>query len=221
MQRNPFNRNQILYTQPYYQGLPVLPQPDGMIESYLGRLQQVIDTTLDDYPRVFAFRVDLRFPAYCQGVSWLLQETGNVAITKFIASFKAKMKYCRAIARQSNRYAHDSVVRYVWTREVGAEGMLHYHLAILLNRDAFAALGTFELGRSNIYNRLTEAWASALGITVEAAAGLVNIPDNAGYYLSRGDLGGQGEFFRRASYLCKASTKSTSKGHHGFGFSRN
>ncbi|MGM8061751.1 inovirus Gp2 family protein [Vogesella indigofera] len=221
MQRNPFNRNQILYTQPYYQGLPVLPQPGGMIESYLGRLQQVIDTTLDDYPRVFAFRVDLRFPACCQGVSWLLQETGNVTITKFLASFKAKMKYCRTIARQSNRYAHDSVVRYVWTREVGTEGMLHYHLAILLNREAFATLGTFELGRRNIYNRLTEAWASALGITVEAAAGLVNIPDNAGYYLSRGDLGGQGEFFRRASYLCKASTKSTSKGHHGFGFSRN
>ncbi|MDC7698339.1 inovirus Gp2 family protein [Vogesella indigofera] len=221
MQRNPLNRNQTIYTQPYYQGLPVLPQPGGMIESYLGSLQRVIGTTLDDYPRVFAFRLDLRFPAYCQEASVLLQETGNVAITKFLASFKAKMKHCRAVARQSNPYAHDSVVRYVWTREVGAEGMLHYHLAILLNRDAFAALGAFELGRRNIYNRLTEAWASALGITVEAAAGLVNIPDNAVYHLNRDDQLGQGEFFRRASYLCKASTKSTGKSHHGFGASRN
>ncbi|MEA3172408.1 MAG: hypothetical protein QOI97_5356 [Pseudomonas sp.] len=47
--------------------------------------------------------------------------------------------------------------------------------------DAFNALGKFEPGRDNMFNRLVEAWASALGLSVEAVSGLVEIPPNPGF----------------------------------------
>lgn len=71
-----------------------------------------------------------------------------------------------------------------------------------------------------MFNRLVEAWASVLSLSVEAVSGLVEIPSNPYYHLNREDLAGQAEFFFRASYLCKAATKVFGDGHHGFGASR-
>lgn len=47
----------------------------------------------------------------------------------------------------------------------GQQGKPHYHVAILLNRDAFCSLGHFQPGRDNLFNRLVSAWGSALGLT--------------------------------------------------------
>ena len=120
----------------------------------------------------------------------------NQFIERFIEFFKAKIRHNRNIARQSNPYAHDSKVRYVWAREHGQHGKPHHHLAILLNYDAFNALGKFVPGRNNMFNRLAEAWASALGLSVEAASGLVEILPNPYYHLRRDDLVGQAVFFQ-------------------------
>jgi hypothetical protein len=119
----------------------------------------------------------------------------------------------------SGKYIHDSKVRYVWAREIGYLGKPHYHVLILLNRDAFTALGKFELGRENIFNRLVEAWASALRLTLDECNGLVHIPDNPTYQLDRDDERELQELFFRASYLCKAATKVYGDGQHGFGCS--
>lgn len=93
-------------------------------------------------------------------------------------------------------------------------------MAFLLNYDAFNALGKFEPGRDNMFNRLEGAWASALGLPVEAVRGLVEIPSNSTYCLRRDDPQGLNDFFYRASYLCKAATKVYGDGQHGFGASR-
>ena len=45
--------------------------------------------------------------------------TDNAIIERFIESFKAKIRHNRQLAFLANKYAHDTVVRYVWTREVG------------------------------------------------------------------------------------------------------
>jgi len=55
---------------------------------------------------------------------------------------------------------------------------------------------------------------------VETAGGLVEIPANPSYRLHRHDMSGMADFFYRASYLCKAATKSYGNGCHGFGASR-
>ncbi|MNC57648.1 hypothetical protein D3C75_1073260 [compost metagenome] len=99
-------------------------------------------------------------------------------------------------------------------------GKPHYHVLILLNRDAFTALGKFELRRENIFNRLVEGWASALRLSPDECNGLVHIPDNPTYHLDRDDGREQRELFFRASYLCKAATKAYGDGQHGFGYSR-
>lgn len=217
MIRHPKNTNLTLHKEKAYHGLAVQVDKGPFVSEYLCRLYQTMDRSLAQYPRVFAFRFDLRLPVDTPLPDYVYT---NVVIERFIESFKAKIKHNRSRARQLNKYAHDSKVRYVWAREHGAQGKPHHHLAILLNRDAFTALGKFEVGRDNMFNRLAEAWASALGLSVEAVKGLIEMPTNPFYYLNRGEPKGQAELFYRASYLCKSATKVFGDGSHGFGCSR-
>lgn len=71
-----------------------------------------------------------------------------------------------------------------------------------------------------MFNRLNQAWASALGLPLHAVTGLVHIPTGARYHLHRDDHEGIARFFKMTSYLCKAATKSFENGGHGFGASR-
>ena len=217
MSRHPINTNLILHQDSTFQGWAIQVDKGPFIQQYLSRLQQTMQCALAQYPRVFAFRFDLRFPT---GIQLPGSVYTNQVIERFIESFKAKIAHNRSHARQLNKYAHDSKVRYVWARELGEHGKPHFHLAILLNRDAFTALGKFEVGRDNMFNRLVEAWASALGLSGDAVRGLVEVPPNPCYHLNRGEPGGQAEFFHRTSYLCKAATKVFGDGSHGFGASR-
>lgn len=217
MSRHPDNTNLILHNGSTFQDWPVQIDKGPFIQQYLNRLQQTIQCALTQYPRVFAFRLDLRFPV---GAQLPDDAYTNEVIGRFLDSFKAKVAHNRSQARQLNPYAHDSKVRYVWAREQGQHGKPHYHVAIMLNRDAFTALGKFEAGRDNMFNRLEGAWASALGLPVETVKGLVEIPSNPSYFLNVGELEGQSSFFYRTSYLCKAATKAFGDGSHAFGASR-
>lgn len=216
MTRHTENSNLSLFYHPSYKGLPVQTTKGPLVEEYLERLRQVIAAALEQYARVFAFRCDLRFPADQPNP---LAENNQV-IERFIASFKAKVRHNRDRAQHLNRYAHDTTVRYVWCREYGEQGIPHYHLIVLLNRDAFCALGRFEMGRKNIFNRLVEAWASALGRAAGDIKGLVELPENAVYSLQVTEPNPLMDFFYRASYLCKVETKQYGTGIHGFGSSR-
>lgn len=216
MTRHPENNNLQLYFGKFFQGLPVQHQSAPLVEEYLTRTLFVIHRALQQYSRVFAFRVDLRFPAN----QFLLDSETNKPIERFLASFKAKIRHNRNIRLKTFEYAHDTTVRYIWCREIGQNGLPHYHLALLLNKDAFCALGQFKMERNNIYNRLIEAWASALQLTVEDSIGLVHIPKKHCYWLSKDDIDEFRDFFYRVSYLCKAETKHFGDGVHSFGTSR-
>ena len=148
----------------------------------------------------------------------------NRVISRFLESFKAKIEHNRDKAREQNKYAHDCRVRYVWARERSEAGRQHYHLLILLNRDAYYTIGRLQPQRPNMISRMQEAWASALKCEVEQVRGLVHIPSNAEYRVDRevrpGNVDYLPDLFHRASYLCKAATKRYGEGAHGFGFSR-
>jgi len=217
MQRHPDNTNLSLYNESTYQGFFVQETKGPFIREYLIRPYQTIQRALLEHPRTFAFRVDLRLPF---SEDTLTNPYTNEVIDRFIESFKAKIKHNRHVAKQMNAYAHDSAVRYVWAKEYGQHGLPHYHLIILLNLDAYNALGHFTLGRSNLFNRIQEAWASALGCPVEAIQGLVEIPTNPVYRVLRDDVDSQAALFYRASYLCKMATKEYGDGAHAFGCSR-
>jgi len=215
--RHPTNPNLTLYYENTYQGLPIQFEKGPFIIEYLQCLHKTMTLAIEQYREVFEFRFDLRLPSSHtpQGTAYQ-----NEVIDRFIASFKAKIRHDRAMAIRENKYAHDTVVRYVWAREFGQHGRPHYHLAIFLNKDAYCALGRFKLGRDNMFNRLHEAWASALGLPSDATVGLVEIPDNPYYRMRHDDPASIEAFFFRASYLCKAATKSFGDGGHGFGASR-
>ena len=216
MQRHHKNHNLMIHDGADYCGLPIQGDKGPFVQQYLERLRNTIENAVQQYSRVFAFRVDLRFPA---GID-LPEIYSNQVVERFVESFKAKIRHNRKMARQENRCAHDSNVRFVWAREVGLYGRPHYHMAILLNFEAFNSLGKFEEGRDNMFNRLAQAWASALGLSVEDVRGLVEIPANSAYCLRRNDPQSQADFFYRASYLCKVATKVYGNGQHGFGARR-
>ena len=210
------NANLILYFEPTFEGLPVQTERGPLIVPYLKRSKEALDCSLRQYGRVFAFRVDLRFPV---GLSFPIKDN-NYVLERFFASLKAKIRHNREQASISNRHAHDTLVRYFWCREYGQHGIPHYHVAIMLNNDAFCTLGKFERDRDNLFNRLHEAWASALNLSTNQVVGLVEFPRNPFYSLRRDNPNSIAEFFYRASYICKAETKFYGNGVHGFGSSR-
>jgi len=217
MPRHPSNRNLRLYDIPTYKGSKIQEQKGPFIEENLATLHRTITRAIAQHREVFAFRFDLRLPQF---LKYMPQKYQNEVIDRFIESFKAKIKHNRRMALRENPKAHDSLVRFVWAREFGHRGRPHYHFAILLNKDAFCALGRYARGIDNMYNRVHSAWASALDLLPDDVMGLVHFPDNATYVIHRDNQDSFDEFFFRASYLCKSSTKAYGDGGHGFGASR-
>jgi len=113
------NRNLHLHTADTFQGLPVMVEKGPFIHEYLETLWRTINLTFDQYPRVIAFRVDLRLSRRMGFPDDILS---NRVISRFIESFKAKIEHNRDKAREQNKYAHDCRVRYVWARERSEEG---------------------------------------------------------------------------------------------------
>jgi hypothetical protein len=217
MLRHPLNANLHLYYEQSYAGMSIQSDKGPFIREYLDSLIMTIRNALNEYSRVFAFRVDLRLPAYG---SLPYDVYTNAVIGRFLDSFKAKIKHNREMARRANGYAHDSRVRFVWVREIASSGQPHYHLLILLNQDAFYTLGKIGSENDNMRSRLDEAWASALGVSVRDVSGLVEVPENPVYRVHRDNSKSLLALFFRASYLCKAATKSYGGAQHAFGCSR-
>ncbi|MBL0427979.1 inovirus Gp2 family protein [Ramlibacter alkalitolerans] len=211
------NKNHHLHFGDEYNSMPVMDGNYPMIAEYLGALEGVIKKATAEYRRVFAFRFDLHFPRHMAASRDTLS---NSPASKFVDSLKAKIQSNRAAAAKKNSFVHHTKVRYFWVREVGDLDRVHYHFVVFLNGYVFNWLGSYHAPHGNMANRVWEAWASALGETVEKAKPLVHFPENPSYMLVRDEPESVEAFFHRASYLCKARTKQYGFGHHGYGASR-
>lgn len=203
-----------LTTDCQYGQYSVFDRRGPLVEEYLATLNNVLNRALQDHPRTFAFRVDLRLPSYD------LDYEEDRLIERFIASLKKKIRHNREMAKKKNGRAAVTRVRYVWARETADAGKPHFHFAFFLNQDAFHKLGVYGVGHKNMYNRVIEAWASALDLEARDADGLVHIPKNAMYSISMNNPASINNFFYRASYLTKLETKNYGEGRHAFGASR-
>lgn len=216
LMRHQENKELRLFYGESYKGLPVMFEKGALIESYLERTYQVMNKSIGQYSKIFAFRVDLRLPFWME----LLPNSNNNVIESFLASFKAKIEVNRTQARL-NGSRNNTVVRYTWVREFGRNGKPHYHFMFFLNGNAYCAMGQVKSMKSNLYSRLREAWASALGIAAIEAVGLVH--KSRSFILnqsSRTFNHDHGEAFKVATYLCKAYSKYYRDGLHGFGSSK-
>lgn len=216
--RSKANSNLTQFTGSHYSGLPIQVDKGPFFEQYLQQTLATIYRALSDYPRLLAIRFDLHYPQH-----QVLSEDArsSTVITRFVESLKAKVRHNRLMALENNKRVHDTVVRYVWVKEYGGEGRPHYHFLLLLNKDAFHTLGSFNSNNENLYLRILSAWASALNLSGDEVVGLVHVPESPIYYLnhceSSNDLAA---LFYRASYLCKVDTKRYGGWEHAFGCSR-
>ena len=195
---------------------------------YLERINDVIGKALAEFPRTFAFRVDLRFP------NWI--NTNNDAptcffrnddrvITRFFESFKAQIR-----AEEQKRVRHGERVyrnklRYVWVREQDESSCQHYHALIILNKDAVMSLGNIIDCNNGIAKKVHKAWTSAINIPEDACGGLAYYPTNGLYYLIREeyrlpDNATVNELLHRVAYMAKESTKVNNQGYRTFGCSQ-
>lgn len=217
--RVPDNKNLTLHHDPVFRWTPVRVSSGPLIKEYLEKLYQTVVLSLRDHPRTFAFRVDLRIPY------WMDSESFPELIERFQQSLRAKVNYDRlqAKSRSKTGYAHHSRVRFVWAREIGKEDKPHFHVLILVNRDAYFRIGRLDSEERNLGDLVQQAWASALAVPLDAIYGLVQFPkETDAYHLMC--LDPDDPEFRRLmfweSYLCKYQTKQYGDRRRSFGYSR-
>lgn len=203
--RHPGNSNLTIWRDSHYRGLELMVDKGPFIAEYLEDLWQTIQRALACYPRVFAARVDLKFP---DGYGMPDDFVHNTVMRRFIASFEAQIEADQDKSRREGKRVHPTELFYFWVREISSAGKPHYHFAFLLNEDAYHTMGRLLTDRVNIFHRLQRAWSRALHPSEPDVSGLVNVPENATFRLKRavGDPG-VAAFFRRTSYFCKVATK--------------
>lgn len=216
MTRNPNNTNQAIHEGGQFNGFNVQTGHGPLISNSLQRTYNCFSNALDEYRKVWMLRFDLHLPDNYSPVGL----TDNSCITRFFASLKQKINHSQARSMRLGNRVNETSVRNIWCREVSARNRTHFHVAILLNQDAYAFIGKFDLSHGNMYTRIHEAWASALGMCVEDVLGLVHIPDNPTYSLHRNDPASVDAAFHRVSYFSKMNTKEYGMGFHSFGSSR-
>ncbi|SDJ97808.1 inovirus Gp2 family protein [Billgrantia gudaonensis] len=215
--KHPTNLNLHLSHYASFNGMEIQPESLPMVSEYLQALQVTLERAISDYPRVLAFRVDPVIPTAISDRMTLRDH--QVLIRKFITSFKAIIKHEREIKRRSG-WVPNTRVRYVWCREVGSNGKPHYHLFLMLNRDAYHLPGRIGSPNENLFNRVSRAWYSALGVAWSHQEPWIHVPQNPVYWIDRDDAESFQRAFYRASYLCKADTKHYGLGVRAFGTSR-
>lgn len=216
-QRHPFNTNLHLHYYNAYNDLEVQMESLPMVTEYLEALQVTLENALNDYPRVLAFRVDPVIPTVISDT--MTEEDHRTLIPKFNASLRAIIQHDLERRRRSG-WVPGTKVRHVWCREVGANGKPHYHYFLILNRDAYHLPGRVGSPNENLFNRISRAWYSALGVEWNPQEPWIHVPQNPVYWIDRGNPQSFREAFYRASYLCKADTKQYGWGLRAFGTSR-
>lgn len=210
MKRHRDNTNLRLSNGNTYRGYPVLSGHGPLVANYLDKVIDTVSLALEQYSKVFAFRLDLHFP------NWL--EQNNSPTSEYIRSFVKKLD--AIIQADLKGGKHSSKLRYIWVREIGVNQNIHYHLAILLNGNAYSTVGNFSLSNKNLFSRIANAWARALDVEPQEIVSCVHIPENAEYRLPRSSIEMTNAFIQRISYLCKSKTKQYGTLSHSFGSSR-
>lgn len=196
----------------------------GVSPYYLTKLTQVITSSLDIYPRVFAVRVDLRLPqTNWQGepdIPLCFPRPDSAVITRFFASLKSQLL---ADHTRKGRRGQPAFPAYIWVREQDSSANPHYHVVLLFNKDIYAYLGDYRNAEAdNMALRIQRAWCRALGLSHPDYASLVHFPTNPAYVFDRRAAmvhsPAYREFLLRVAYLAKTRTKVS--GQRNFGCSQ-
>lgn len=190
--------------------------------SYAERTRQVFAAATGQYPRLAVFRADLRFPVDGTG------RRDERVISRFIDSLKTHMASQFSAKRQAGITCdHPTSLRYIWCREYGLQsGNRHYHVVLLLNKDAFHQLGSFDPPDSgkfpSLANLIQKAWCSALSLPWPQYASLVWFPDGRPLWIEQNGPNPLSQYARAYEwvlYLSKEASKRYGDGR-SFGCSQ-
>ena len=189
---------------------------------YMDRIEQTIDTALREHPRTMAVRVDLRLPDQVDNdMPICFVNTDSGVISRFFDSLTAQIDADNVRKIKLSIRVYPCPLRYVWVKEHNQEHKVHYHVLLLLNKDAYSHVGQLPSTKPNLVNKIRKAWAGALRVDAQLAASLVYIPDNPIYYLNLNAHNQTlDDLMYRVSYLAKKETKQYGKGFRSFGCSR-
>lgn len=215
--RHPLNCNLRLCQGDTWRNHPVYSgSTQGLVEDYLLKLDQVIRRALEEHPRTFAVRVDLRYPRFFDESAIKHDD-----ITCFIKSLKSQLEADARRKERERKRVHPCTLRHVWAKEQCESGHPHFHVLLLFNRDRYHGLGDFTSSSHadglrgqafnepalNLSGRIIRAWASALNLDDRDAQGLVHFCQDGCYRLDQDDPEAFDALFERVSYLAKADTK--------------
>ncbi|MEG3079055.1 inovirus-type Gp2 protein [Halomonas sp. 5021] len=222
--RHPLNDKLRLYYEDTYRGFEVQQEKgDPLILDYLERSYQTLDTVTRINTTTFAFRVDLRFPGK---MPRLLMHENNCVLARFFYNFRYELK------RRKTKFP--TQLHYLWAREQVNSDKPHYHLMILLNKNAYDCLGSFSpdgdgaYSRNNLYHRMMRSWLKAMGFDHDDPRfrQLIHVCKDPvtkepwSCVLHRHDRIAMNEAMYMASYLCKAYSKPFGQRAHVFDGSR-
>ena len=173
----------------------------------------IVEDFLSVFPRVFAVRVDLRFPlmisADAPDMPTCFPSADPKAITRLFASLGSQLL---AEHRRKGKLGIPAPFGYIWVKEQDGSGFPHYHLVLFFNKDVYAYLGNYtDFRMVNMATRIQKAWCSALRLPFPEHARLVHFPERGVYWLGRDSATMVSETYRgfllRIAYLFKWHTK--------------
>lgn len=222
--RHPHNDKLRQYFDELYRGYSVMQHEEGpLIENYLESALGTLQHCVNQQHLTFAVRFDLRFP---DGMERSTMHDNNEVLTRFFRHLRYELD------RSGLKYPHN--LRYIWAREQDTSDKPHYHLMLLLNKNAVDCIGNktpddFDCyTRQNLFHRASRSWLKAMEFDGDDPrfGQLVNVSRDpvTGHYWSgemhRDDALAMDEVMYMASYLCKAYTKPFGQGVRVFDTSR-
>lgn len=217
------NRNLTLSNEATYRNMPILTSQGPLVIEMLEASINVLNSSLNQYKRTFAVRLDLSLPDYGNDPDIPSISNTNL-ISKFTDSLKAQIKADLIRKNKSNNRVLSCVLRYFWVKERKTSNNCHYHVVLFFNKDVYHLLGDFKTSSGNLASRIKKAWASALGFELFESKGLVDFTENGHFWIDANSENYITEYqslFKAMSYLAKAQTKNYGDYSHSFGASRN
>jgi len=218
------NPNNSFHYDQLYKGLPVQVSRGPLVAEWLEKIRLTMLEQVDTHSKVFALRIDLRFPGF-----YTLPE-GQIFGNDYYDRFKRRLKSLLDDMPNARNYGLKIIAAREYDEE---ENKPHFHVLVLLNGNAIRSTGKWDLSCDNLYSRLYDAWAFALGLNANEVIGLIQFSNGAKYcsgkrnqatggafLMERGDSNMFEDVFFACSYLAKYATKNFNDGCHPFLYSR-
>lgn len=188
---------------------------------YLRRTNETIKKANESHPRTLAIRIDLRLPDDEDGIA--IAKTDSLCITRGMKSLDEHLKADQKRKKKAGKRVHPCTLRYVWVREFTLNGKKHYHVLLLLNKDAYYHPGDYKKTDGNLASMISESWCSALGLDYPRYKALVHFAKDGVYCLNKNGeryIKTFDELMFRTAYMAKLASKCNEDGERNFGCSQ-